>query len=175
MANRLDPINMVDFTGGLNTRASPFQLGENETPESLNVAVDRLGGIYSRYDWERWNDEDLWDDPETWDPRRAFMHALSDGTFNTYLAANGTLFGSTGTPDFVDLALPCGAVTHLADFATMGDTVYITRGRELAGVRRAGAAAPTVLALAGSGSWNDDYTDPLSGPPAMPAASGSAP
>jgi len=82
MANRLDPINMVDFTGGLNTRASPFQLGENETPESLNVAVDRLGGIYSRFGWERWSTEDLWDDPETWDPRRAFMHALSDGTFN---------------------------------------------------------------------------------------------
>jgi len=170
MANRLDPINMVDFTGGLNTRASPFQLGENETPESLNVAVDRLGGIYSRFGWERWSTEDLWDDPETWDPRRAFMHALSDGTFNNYIAANGTIFGSTGTPDFVDLAVACGAVTHLADFAAMGDTLYVARGRENPGAYRVGAGTLTALAESGAGNWNDDYTDPLSGPAAMPAA-----
>jgi hypothetical protein len=170
MANRLDPINMVDFTGGLNTRASPFQLGENETPESLNVAVDRVGGIYSRYGWERWNDEDLWDDPATWDPRRAYMHALSDGSYNTYLAANGKLFASTGTPAFVDLALACTAVTHLADFASLGDTLYVARGRETAGARRAGSTAFQVLAQSGAGNWNDDYTSPLAGPPAMPAA-----
>jgi hypothetical protein len=166
MTNRLDPINLTDFTGGLNTRASPFQLSENETPESLNVAVDRLGGIYSRYGWQKWSDDDLWPDNDAWNPRRAFMHALSDGTYQTYVAANGTVLGITGTPSVgvhADLNIPCDAKTHMADFATMGDMVYIACGRELVSWKRNGAAAPTSSLAAGAGRWNDDYTNPIGG------------
>jgi len=168
MANRLDPINLVDFSGGLNTRASPFQLGENETPESLNVSVDRLGGIYSRRGWDLWSSNDLWPDPSTWDPRRAYMHSLADGTDITYVAANGTIFGSSGTRDLLDLAVPCSAHTHLADFASIGDTVYIACGRELQGYKREGVIPPVTLTAAAAGQWNDDYTNPVFG--VMPKA-----
>jgi hypothetical protein len=174
MPNRLDPINLVDFTGGLNTRASPFQLGENETPESLNVSVDRLGGIYSRRGWDRLSYTDLWPDPATWDPRRAYMHSLSDGTDVTYIAANGKVLGSTSTEvtvhptDVVDLGITCGARTHLADFAAMADTVYIACGREFQSHSRVGTGTQVAMTVAGAGTWNDDYTNPLGG--VMPKA-----
>ena len=72
MANRLEPINLVDFTGGLNLRRNQFQLAANESPEMDNIAIDPLGGIYTRKGWERWNDDDIVDtDTVTWDPRRA--------------------------------------------------------------------------------------------------------
>jgi hypothetical protein len=163
MANRLDPINMVDFTGGLNTRASPFQLGENETPESLNVSVDRLGGIYSRRGWARWTDDDLWADPLTWDPRRGYMHSLSDSSDVVYVAANGTILGGDGSNNMTNLAIPCSANSHLADFAAMADTVYIACGRTKASYRRDGVAAPVAMAASASGNWNDDYTNPVAG------------
>jgi hypothetical protein len=164
----LDPINLVDFSAGLNTRASPFQLAENETPESLNVSVDRLGGIYSRRGWDLWSSNDLWPDPDTWDPRRAYMHSLSDNTDVTYVAANGTVLGSAGTADLLDLFIPCSAGTHLADFASVGDVVYIACGRELQGYKRDGINVPTALTIAGAGQWNDDYTNPIAG--VMPKA-----
>lgn len=163
MANRLDPINLVDFTGGLNTRASPFQLGETETPESLNVSVDRLGGIYSRFGWECWNSGELTDDPETWDPRRAYLHSLSDGTNIVYVAANGTVFSSDGTTAVADLEIPCAASTHLVDFAAMGDDIFFACGRELVSYKRTGTATPVALTASGAGNWNDDYTTPIGG------------
>jgi hypothetical protein len=166
MANRLDPINLVDFSGGINTRASPFQLAENETTESFNVAVDTLGGIYSRRGWERWNTNDLWDpdvEGEEWNPRRAYMHSLSDGTFVTYVAANEKLFGSDGSNALADLGLACAANTHLADFASLGNDIYIARGRHLSCYTRHGSDTPVELTPSTAGNWNDDYTTPIGG------------
>jgi hypothetical protein len=162
MANRLDPINLVDFSGGLNTRASPFQLGENETAESLNVTVDVLGGIYSRRGWERWHPTDLWV-ADTWDPRRAYMHSLSDGTDTVMIAANGTILGTDGTTAFTNYNVPVAAQTHLADFAPIGDTTYIACGRNNTPYRRVGTSTPSALTPSGAGNWNDDYTNPLGG------------
>jgi hypothetical protein len=39
---------LTDFTGGLNYRADPFQLHENESPDMLNVDLDPRGGISMR-------------------------------------------------------------------------------------------------------------------------------
>jgi len=163
MANRLDPINMVDFSGGLNTRASPFQLGENETPETLNVSADRLGGIYSRAGWDLWTTNDPWSELEAWDPRRAYLHSLSSGDEVVYVAANDTVYGSHGGQAVDDLVIPCGAETHLVDFAALGDTVYIACGREFQSHKRVGTAAPTALTASGAANWNDDYTAPVGG------------
>ena len=38
----------ADFTGGLNVRADQFNLGENESPDLLNVDVDPRGGVSRR-------------------------------------------------------------------------------------------------------------------------------
>ncbi len=51
----LHPLNLADFTGGLNLRADAFELKDNESPEMLNVDVDPRGGVRSRRGWVRYN------------------------------------------------------------------------------------------------------------------------
>ena len=61
MPNRLQPLDLMDFTGGLNLRKNQFQLAENESPDLLNVDIDPRGGFYTRKGWQRWNDDDIID------------------------------------------------------------------------------------------------------------------
>ena len=61
MPNRLEPLNLMDFTGGLNLRRNQFQLADNESPDLLNVDIDPRGGFYTRKGWQRWNDTDVVD------------------------------------------------------------------------------------------------------------------
>jgi hypothetical protein len=165
MPNRLEPINLVDFTGGLNLRRNQFQLAPNESPEMINIAIDPLGGIYTRWGWERWNGPDIVPEGSPWDPRRAWVHTLADGTTLVYIAANNTVFwsqapGGSGNV-FTDLAIAVHAAPHMADWATFGDDLYIAGGKLQPLRRRTGIAAPVNLTFAGAGSWNDDYLNPL--------------
>jgi hypothetical protein len=59
--SRLQPINLVDFTGGLNARRSQFTLADNESPALLNVEIDPRAGFYTRKGWNRWNADDIVD------------------------------------------------------------------------------------------------------------------
>lgn len=160
MPNRREPLNLIDFTGGLNLRSNQFQLAENESPEMENITIDPLGGIYSRKGWARWNDADIPVDPTTWDPRRAFLHQLSDGTDNVYIAANNKVWMTSGTADFEDTLLTAEAAVHMADFCSFGDDVYMACGMTQQGARRSGLADPAVIPAAGVSNWNDDYTAP---------------
>lgn len=164
MANRLEPLNLEDFTGGLNLRASQFQLADNESPEMANITIDPLGGIYTRPGWEIWNDEELPVDVEDWDPRRAYMRQLSDGTDLMFIATNGIILMTSGTTEFTEATdIACGAVTHLADFAAYGDITLIACGREFPSCQRIGTGAVTEIVAASAGNWNDDYTTPVHG------------
>lgn len=162
MPNRLEPINLVDFTGGLNLRRNQFQLAANESPEMNNVTIDPLGGIYTRLGWERWNGPDIVPEGTTWNPRRAWVHGLSDGTMLIYIAANNKIFWAPGPAGatFADLGVTVAASPHMADWATFGDDLFIAGGRLQPLRRRRGLAAPVNLTFAGSGSWNDDYLTP---------------
>jgi hypothetical protein len=160
----LEPLNLVDFTGGVNLRANSFQLAENESPELANIDIDPLGGIYTRKGWERWNVADLDVDAETWDPRRAYLAQLADGTDLIYVAANDTVFISDGTgDDLEDAEIPCAASTHLADFATFGDTTYIACGWTLDSHERVGTAVPASVVALSTGNFNNDYLTPVHG------------
>jgi len=160
MVNRLEPVNLIDFTGGLNLRKNQFQLNGNESPEMRNIAIDPLGGIYTRRGWDRWSHDIV--DPETaWDPRRAYLSQLADGTDVIYIAANNRIFASNVDTTFSDLGLDAQAVPHMADFAAYGDTTYIACGRDRQMAKRIRTNAPTLLTLAGAGSWNDDYLNPV--------------
>ena len=48
MPKRISTLPMSDFQGGLNLNADPFQLGNNETSDCLNVDFDPLGGFVQR-------------------------------------------------------------------------------------------------------------------------------
>lgn len=166
MVNRLDPVNLLDFSGGLNLRRDQFQLAPNESPEMENISIDPLGGIYTRKGWERWNGPDIVDPTvTTWDPRRAFLAQHSDGNNVVYIA-NGTKVYWALSPigaTFIDLGITIGAQPHLADFATYGDDTYIACGKSNRTVRRHLAAAPVLLTESGAGNWNNDYSNPVRG------------
>lgn len=166
MPNRLEPVNLVDFTGGLNLRRNQFQLNANESPEMVNITIDPLGGIYTRRGWQRWNGPDIVPEGEAWDPRRAQLVQLSDGTDVAYIAANNKVYWASAPigATFAQLGtITVSCVPHMADFATFGDDLYIAGGRIQSMYRRHQLEAVTTLTLTGAGSWNDDYLTPVHG------------
>jgi len=52
-------LEQYDFTGGLNTRKSSFQLLPNEVPEILNMEIDPRGGVYTRKGWDQWSTDQV--------------------------------------------------------------------------------------------------------------------
>lgn len=48
MANAIRVENIKDFRGGLNLRPDTFELGDNESPDLLNVDLDVRGGVEQR-------------------------------------------------------------------------------------------------------------------------------
>jgi hypothetical protein len=167
----LQPLDLIDFTGGLNIRRTEFNLGENESPDMLNVEIDPRGGIYTRNGWMRFNVEDIIADPTLWDPRVASMAVDSSGAFSV-LIANGTSVyemsqgGVTiqvGDDGLSPTASPIvvGGSSHLADFAEWGNVVYIAAGTANPSIHRE-VGDPGVSTLLGR-VYNDDYTTPTGG------------
>src|SRR5262245_62300540 len=92
MPNRLQPLPQMTFVGGLNLRASQFELADNESPDLLNVDIDPRGGFYTRHGWQRWNQLGVVNEEisfDGWEPRNAHFHTRSDSTSMVY-AAEGT-------------------------------------------------------------------------------------
>lgn len=167
MPNPVRPLNIMDFTGGLNLRSGEFQLAENESPDMLNVEVDRVGGLSTRKGWDRWNTADVTAD--TWDPRSAFIHELAAGT-DIMLIANGTKVHRSINGTFSELEtaaatpLVVGADPHLADFAPWGDTAYIAAGRDAQSAKLiANGSYASLLTIAATATWNSDYLAPTTG------------
>jgi len=131
MPNRLEPINIVDYTGGINLRRSQFQLADNESPDLLNVDIDPRGGFMTRKGWERWNENDIVDMFTTaWEPRNAFAHVWADNNEEIYIVNEGVLYSASGDGVFtVVTGITAEASPHGADFAAWGDDLYIVSGR----------------------------------------------
>lgn len=165
MPNRMEPINLVDFTGGLNLRSNQFQLENNESPEMLNVTIDPIGGVYTRHGWDRWNEDDIVDLETTgWDPRRAHLHQLSDGSDVVYVASSNKIYWAREDAVFAGpLPMVADATPHMADFASWGDTLYIGCGHTQPMWKREGYGTPAALTPGGPSSWVDDYTAPVGG------------
>lgn len=162
MANRLQPFNLTDFSGGLNLRASQVQVAENESPRMMNIVIDPVGGIYSRPGWERYN-SGAWPDP-VWNPMRAVYVTLVDGTDIVYVASDNKLYASVNSGAFARVGtFDCNAVPHMADFAPWSDTLYVACGKGEQVAKRVGFLAPTLLTPASGVNWNDDYSNPIGG------------
>ena len=156
---RVEALNLVDFTGGLNLRADAFELGDNESPDILNVDIDPRGGFYSRKGWERWNSSSI---SATWDPRLMFVHEIANGTDYVFVANDGEVLVSTnGTFSPVEVSLipiPATASPHLADFASWGDQCYVACGINDQMARWSPSGA-VLLNQANSGTFTE-YTSP---------------
>lgn len=146
MANRLQPLNLTDFTGGINLRRNQFQLADNESPDMLNVDIDPRGGFFTRKGWQRWNRDDIVDDVADWNPRNAFLHILSGSEQNIYVATDDRLFASDDLAVFDELTGTYTAEPHLADFAAWGDDLYVAGGRFQPVRRRTGVGAMVNMA-----------------------------
>lgn len=165
MSGRLQPLNLLDFTGGLNLRATDFMLNDNESPGMLNVNMDTRGGIVTRAGWAGWNPNDVVTPPShaTWKPRNAEMHLYSTGAFAVFVTNANKVWSGVQGQDFVDLGITATATTHLADLASWGDTVYFATGRvnqaaKVTGVPGVGNLATLLTPLA-TANYDDNYSD----------------
>lgn len=157
----LQPINLIDFTGGINLRRNNFNLADNESPAMENVEIDPRGGFFSRKGWNRWNAADV-GTVANWHPRNGYVHSLSDGSYQVYVANNGTLYASGSGASFSDLLVTVASPVHLADFAAWGDTVYIACGMGESSYSRTNSDTPVALGDSHN-NYNDDYTVPSGG------------
>jgi len=154
----LRPLDLVDFTGGLNTRRTEFSLADNESPAMLNIEVDPRGGIYTRKGMSRYSGEDIVVDPATWDPRIASIAVDQNGDFKVYIANGSTVYEADQSGASTDLAITVGGSSHLADFSGWGDAIYIACGLTNQTFKRISGVS-TGMAR----TYNDDYTTPVSG------------
>src|SRR5215471_8011123 len=124
--NRLQPVDLTDFTGGLNLRRDQFQLAPNESPDMLNVDCDPRGGFYTRKGWQRWNVDDVIDPTaNAWQPRNALNHNLANDDQTIYVVNNHVLYAAQNDGVFSVVASVNGQATpHQVDMATWGDYVY---------------------------------------------------
>lgn len=162
MVNRLKPLNVMDFTGGVNLRPETFQLLENELPFMLNMEVDPRGGINTRMSWRYANPNPA--TPGAWNPRNAFLHVTAAGDKYLMLAnspASGQVEvrAQVNNAAFTEVqgANP-GASPHGADFASWGDLVYVSRGSTASFAWNGSTVIP--LAASGAANWQNDYTAP---------------
>jgi len=156
---RVEALNLVNFTGGLNLRADAFELAENESPDMLNVDIDPRGGFFSRKGWERWNSTPI---ASPWDPRSMFTHTLANGTEHVFVSNNGVLWestnGSFSTVQVSAVDVAASASPHLADFAAWGDTLYVACGNQEQ-VLQWDTSAPSLMTAAGASTFTA-YTAP---------------
>jgi hypothetical protein len=155
MANRLEPLNLVSYVGGLNLRADQFQLADDESPDMLNVDIDPRGGFYTRRGWRRWNETPIVDldarptQPD-FQPRNAFLHVHANDGQWIYVVENHLLYSASETAVFSLITGPnCRAVGHQADFAAWADDLYVSCGINQSSyrLRQPSVGAPTVTAM----------------------------
>ena len=169
MPNRLQPLNLFDFTGGVNLRPETAQLLENELPELLNMEVDPRGGLNVRKSWKYVNVTPIVTAPTTWNPRNAHAHIKANGdqlvvVANKNTATSAVLYGKLDNANFVPLTPEAGdlcAQPHAADFASWDDNVWVVRGKS--GTFTWDGLTTTALTVSGGANWQNDYTAPGSG------------
>lgn len=168
MTTRLQPLNLLDFTGGLNLRLTDFMLRENESPGMLNINMDPRGGIVTRSGWMGWNANDVVANPIVdWRPRNAELHLYSTGAFAVFVTNANKVWSCQQGQNFIDLGVTATAVPHLADFAGWGDKVYMATGRVNQAARVTGIPAggnlAALLTKAADANFNNNYTTPAGG------------
>jgi len=162
MVNRLQAVNVMDFTGGLNLYSDAAMLLENEVPELLNMEPLARGGVRTRRGWQRWNPDPV---PTTaWNPRAAYLHVSANGETCVLLANDTKLWcGDRGVFE-QEGTVVADAKPHGADFVSWDDYVRIACGRDRPGVRyHPNSGALLNLTPSGGANWQNDYSQPGTG------------
>lgn len=137
--SRLSLLRTDDFTGGLNLRADPFQLGRTESPDLLNVDIDPRGGLTVRGGMTKLNSSAISSIANgSFTPKA--LYAWDNVTPQVLLSANSFVYYAT-TTDFSfisEVGITITNATYQSGFATTtyttatphgfsnGDTIAIT-------------------------------------------------
>lgn len=149
-----------DFTGGLNLRADPFQLGENESPDLLNVDIDPRGGFSSRGAFTRINTSAI-GSIAAGSFTAEKLYSWQTGTPQLMVAANGKVFYSTGG-NFTDTTI----ATTFADGASFAPwsgasiALYVACGNGAAQMAKWDGSTRTLLTACATGQWQDSLASP---------------
>jgi hypothetical protein len=102
---------LTDFSGGLNVRDALTELGQNETPDCMNIVLDEKGGATKRLGFSKWNATAL-PNPVTY----GYESDVCNCVF-WYTRADGKLYRDTnGTPTLVR-TFAANAAISIIDFA----------------------------------------------------------
>ena len=156
--SRLSLLRTDDFTGGLNLRADPFQLGQSESPDLLNVDIDPRGGFQMRGGMTKLNSSAIGSIANgSFAPKNLF--AWNNATPQVLLSANNNVYYATSTV-FTSMSItttaPFGA-TFAPWSSSSSSFVYIATGTT--SYKWSGSTA-TALTASGSGQWQNDYSSP---------------
>lgn len=158
--SRLSLLRTDDFTGGLNLRADPFQLGRNESPDLLNVDIDPRGGLTMRGGMTKLNTSAIGSIANgSFTPKGLF--AWDNGTPQVLLSANnGVYYAATSafTSMSVTTTAPFGA-SFAAWSASSESFVYIGTGSNT--FRWNGTTATSLTDA--STSYANNYSSPVTG------------
>lgn len=158
-----------DFTGGLNLRADPFQLAENESPDMLNVDVDPRGGVFRRGGSVAYNPTRIGlINDGSFTPRRMF--SWQTATPQLMVAGSGTVYYATGTSFTSTTITYTGA--DGPTFAPWNGTtptgtpvaaLYVACGQGTANIAKWDGSAKTNLTASGTGAWQTSLASPTTG------------
>ena len=158
--SRLSLLRTDDFTGGLNLRADPFQLGRTESPDLLNVDIDPRGGLTMRGGMTKLNASAIGSISNgSFTPKA--LYAWDHSSPQVLLSANSAVYYATTTA-FTSMGIsttaPFGA-SFTAWSASTESFAYVATG----GVSyRWNGSTATALNDA-SAAYADDYSSPVTG------------
>ena len=141
MAMRTSPrrtqlVSLRDFTGGLNLTTDAFRLAENESPDLLNVDLDRRGGFQVRRGVTPFSDTPLPAAP------RVLWQYNSYGTVYTMAQVAAVVYRGTGTT-WTAVGTNLGSATQDVCPVTFNNNCYWARGNAEV-VRWTGSVASTM-------------------------------
>lgn len=150
-----------DFTGGLNLRADPFQLGVNESPDLLNVDIDPRGGFSSRGGFQRYNTSAIGSISNgSFTPEK--IYNWQNATPQLVVAANGKVYTASGT-SFTDTTITTTSAegASFAHWTTSSNSVlYVASGTGTSTMSKWDGSTKTSLTASGSGAWQDSLASP---------------
>jgi len=121
---RLSLLRTDDFTGGLNLRADPFQLGRTESPDLLNVDIDPRGGLTVRGGMTKLNTSAISSIANgSFTPKA--LYAWDNVTPQVLLSANNNVYSATTTA-FTNLSEAGVAISTVSYNGGLNTTNYFT-------------------------------------------------
>lgn len=149
-SRRTQLFTLKDFTGGLNLTADTFRLADNESPDLLNVDIDRRGGFQVRSGIQPYSTSALSAHPDL-----LWQFRTSAGVDYLLAQVGSQIMRSTGTT-WTQVGTSLGSSTATVCATTFNNRTYWVRG-DAAPCRWDGSTATTLT------SAFNDSTSPSSG------------